>query len=379
MTVSTPDPIYYKLQKRLDKLPIGYPKTESGVEIRILQHLFTPEEAQLAIEISFLPETLPFLYKRTKRFVDSPADLESKLDKMAEKGSIVLHVSRSGVKLYSIIMLAIGMFEFQVDKLSKEFFQDFIQYLDEAFRDEVLKGIPPQLRPVPTEHSVLRDFPVLPYDDIRKIVDGLKGPILVANCICKQGHDLIGHSCKVTDKREWCIIIGGAAKNYEDMGWGRYIDKKELMEILTEAEKAGLVVQPSNSLDPFCICLCCGCCCEILTSAKPLDNPAQYFSSNYIAVVNEEECIGCGICVDRCQMDAVTLIDGISHVDLTRCIGCGLCTTNCEPQAMQLEHKEQTVKPPENAVKLYMNMLRNRVGNAQMLIMLAKRLFRMKI
>ena len=78
-------------------------------------------------------------------------------------------------------------------------------------------------------------------------------------------------------------------------------------------------------------------------------------------------------------MDAVTLIDGISHVDLTRCIGCGLCTTTCEPEAMQLQHKEQPVKPAENAVEMYMNMLRNRVGNAQMLIMLTKRLLRMRI
>jgi hypothetical protein len=38
--------IYRKLQKHLDTLPIGFPPTESGVEIRILKHLFTPKQAE---------------------------------------------------------------------------------------------------------------------------------------------------------------------------------------------------------------------------------------------------------------------------------------------------------------------------------------------
>ncbi len=34
------DEVYIKLQKYLDSLPIDYPETESGVEIRILKHNF---------------------------------------------------------------------------------------------------------------------------------------------------------------------------------------------------------------------------------------------------------------------------------------------------------------------------------------------------
>ena len=41
--------VYRKLQKYLDRMPISYPETESGVEIRILKHLFTPEEAEIAL------------------------------------------------------------------------------------------------------------------------------------------------------------------------------------------------------------------------------------------------------------------------------------------------------------------------------------------
>lgn len=373
------DRIYRKLQKRLDQLPVGFPKTESGVEIRLLKYLFTPEEAQITELLSFLPETIQVIHKRVKKIIASPKDLEVILDGLAEKGAISRHISRKGIKVYSVTMLAVGIFEFQVDKLSKEFFIDFQTYIEEAFREELLKGNPQQLRPIPTEHSVMRDLPILPYDDIRTIITDFQGPILVANCVCKQGHDLLGHSCQVTDRREWCIILGGAAKNYHDLGWGRYIEKAEVFDILAEAEKAGLVVQPSNSKKPFCICLCCGCCCEVLTSAKPLENPVQYFNTNYEAVIDTDLCIGCGLCVKRCQMDALTVVNKKSKVDLTRCIGCGLCTTHCKPQAIRLQRRSVILEPAKNGAEMYMQMLRNRAGNAKMLIMLTKRLLGMKL
>jgi len=40
--------VYRELQQSLDKLPISFPATESGVEIRILKRLFSPEKALIA-------------------------------------------------------------------------------------------------------------------------------------------------------------------------------------------------------------------------------------------------------------------------------------------------------------------------------------------
>ena len=41
--------VYQNLAKYLDRLPGGFPATESGVEIRILKHLFSPEEVELTV------------------------------------------------------------------------------------------------------------------------------------------------------------------------------------------------------------------------------------------------------------------------------------------------------------------------------------------
>ena len=43
--------VYQDLAKHLDKLSGGFPPSESGAEIRILQRLFTPEEAGLAVTL----------------------------------------------------------------------------------------------------------------------------------------------------------------------------------------------------------------------------------------------------------------------------------------------------------------------------------------
>ena len=373
---SETDP-YRKLQQRLDQLPIGYPATESGVEIRILKHLFTPKEAEIAIELSLAPEPIKTILSRLKHSPLTASALGEHLDNMAKKGAISHHNKRDGTVLYSIALLAIGMFEYQVNKMTKEFYSDFKQYLEEAFTEEILSNSlnsHSQLRTIPTEGSIAPDLPIATYDHIRHLIDDFSGPIGVTNCVCKQGADLLGHSCQVTDKREICMLFGGAARQYTADGWGRIISKDECFSILAQAEKDGLVVQPSNSLKLSFICLCCGCCCDILTNAKPLDNPVQYFATNYRAIVDFEACVGCGTCVQRCQMDAIEIEDGKSIIDLTQCIGCGLCVTTCPEEAMTLEQKPETRVPPENMLKLYMKIMKKRIGNAKYTIMVTKQI-----
>ena len=108
---------------------------------------------------------------------------------------------------------------------------------------------------------------------------------------------------------------------------------------------------------PMCICCCCGCCCELLVSQNKLPEPAQFFATNYLAEVDEDLCIGCGTCEERCNMDAVHVEDAIAHVDKTRCIGCGVCVPTCTSEALQLHKKEEEVIPPRNTKETYMAIM----------------------
>ncbi len=170
---------------------------------------------------------------------------------------------------------------------------------------------------------------------------------------------MIGKGC---DKpMEVCLAFGAGAYYYEKNGLGREIDKKEALELVKKGVDAGLVLQPGNQQKSMNICMCCGCCCGILKNLKTMDKPAQLVHTNYYAQVDEEACIACEACVDRCQMDAIT-VDESAQVNLDRCIGCGLCVTDCPTDAMLLKQKAEDSHyvPPRNVFETYMNIAQER-------------------
>jgi electron transport complex protein RnfB len=264
--------VYRKLQTHLDRMPVGFPATASGVEIRILKHLFTPEEAEIALNLSALPEPLERIHRRVKKSGISAEELEQILDRLVAKGAIMggkMLSKGPKEKYYSKALFAIGMFEFQVDRLTKEFSQDARQYIDEAFGREIHSKKTSQMRTIPINQSLVPDRPVGNYDDARQLIMNSKGPFAVINCICRQSKDLLEEPCKKSEIRETCITMRNAAEVCIDNGIGRSISKDETLELLNTAEKVGLVLQPENTQDPLFICCCCGCCCGVsITTPK---------------------------------------------------------------------------------------------------------------
>ena len=353
--------VYRKLQRHLDELPVGYPSTESGVEIRILKHLFTPLEAALATQLSVIPEPLSRLYARMPGNIElTVQELEQHLDQMVLKGTILTRAEQ-GEKCYGNAMLAVGMYELQVERLSKGFVQDMSQYLDEAFGDELSRSR--QLRTIPVQKSIAHEPRVSTYDDVRRIIDGSQGQIAVANCVCRQSKDVVGMGCKHTDLRETCLIFGAVAQHYLDMGLARPITKQEALDVLGKAEESALVLQPENVQRPHFICCCCGDCCGVLTSLKRFPRPAEFYVSNYQAKIDTERCNACEACVDRCQMEAIAIVDGTAGINLDRCIGCGNCVASCSLGAIQLQKKDQATVPPSGTKALYLNIMAQKAGH----------------
>ncbi len=368
--MSSSQPIYEELRAHLDTLPIGFPKTSSGVEIRILQQLFSPFQAQIAVQLSILPMSAHQLLKRIRKrkvaIKISEEELEQELEILGNKGAIMMG-KRGETPMYSNAMLAIGMFEFQGDFITKEFAADMLQYMDEGFRDEFFNSPPSQLRPIPSIGIHPPEYPIATYDDIRKIIGQVTGSITIFNCICKISQDQLGHPCQVTDERMWCMSFSYNPQETLDDHPSFHKEKKiltkeEALARINDAEKAGLVLQPSNSKKPLFLCMCCGDCCGVLTQAKKLPHPANYFHSNYQIAFHEELCIGCQICVNRCQMEAISFTDGRIHVAMDRCIGCGLCATTCKPQALTLIRKSNHIVPAKNTLQLYLKILQGKMG-----------------
>ena len=344
--------VYRALQEHLDKMPVGYPRTESGVEIRLLEKLFTQEEAVIATKLKFFPAELKKIHRSLKKTEINLNVLNEKLDIMVKKG-LIMKREINGQPSYSNIPFLIGIWELQLGRLTPEVANDSYQYFYESyFKNEYNKTGIPQMRTVPIEKAIKDESTVATYDQVRAIVNN-SDLIALVDCICRVGKDLIGESCKRTDLRETCIMLGTFAKMRIQNGLAKQITKKEAIDLLKKSEKAGLVPQTSNSQDPMVICSCCGCCCEVLSSQNKLENPAKFFATNFYAEMNLDDCIGCGTCVDRCNMDARIFKNNKYEINLDRCIGCGVCIPTCPQGAIKLIKKGKEIVPPKNTIETY--------------------------
>jgi len=344
--------IYKKLAVHLDHTPSGFPETESGVELRILKQLFTKEEAELTLSLVLMLETAETIANRTNR---DPKEIEPMLIEMGKKG-LIIHVYKNGINSFMLLHFVVGIWEYQVNRLTKELIKDFNEYVPYLIKSQY-KNKTQQLRVIPVAKAVNTELNIMDYEQVEKIIRS-QSKILVAPCICRKEHTIMGKGC---DKlKESCLVFGGGAYIYESRGIGRTITQDEALEIVREGVKQGLVPQPSNAKKPLNICLCCDCCCQILKNIKAFEAPAKIVNSNFQAHVNPDECTGCQACEEICPMDAVEM-DGekiIATVNLDRCIGCGLCVTVCEFDAIALKDKPMTekIEPPANIVETYMKI-----------------------
>lgn len=357
----TKEKVYRDLQRSLDRLPISYPETESGVEIRILKQLFSPEQALIASKLVFNPKSLQDIYNELNEDELTLKKVEEQLDIMYTDG-LIIRAIKSDMKYYIASPFILGFYEFQINKFTEEFIYDVDQYFEEAYMGELNKTKIPQLRTIPIEQEIGIERNVASYDDFRDMLENCGEPIVLNECICRKKNDLTGRSCKITDLRESCFSFRSAGMAYITRGLGRIITKEEALEIIEQGEREGLVIQSGNSQRPMSLCLCCGDCCNLLVNQKKFDAPAQYFGSNYFAQVDEELCTGCATCETRCQMDAIEIIDDLSNINLDRCIGCGVCVPTCPENAIELIEKEEKDKtiPPKNIMVTYQKIAEKR-------------------
>lgn len=352
--------VYRELQIHLDTLPIGYPATESGVEIRLLKQLFTPEEAKVATKLIFSFESLENIYERVDSKEMSINDLEQLLDNSVSKGVTIVK-KEGNKKYYANAMFMIGIYDMQSHRNSEklvEFWKDSSQYFKEGMDAEFSRSGICQFRVIPIEKSITPEHHITSYDNIRKVIENTDGPIVVAECVCRHKKDVYGEPCKQTDLRETCFVLRDIfVQTYIDQGWGRQVTKEEALEILSKTEEDGLIYEPGNAQRPGSLCCCCGCCCGYLSDMKELPKPTEFLKSNYYAEVDSETCTGCGTCIDRCQMNALTLVDDISTVNRDRCIGCGACVPTCPADAIHLRKKELETIPPKDWDALYAEIL----------------------
>jgi electron transport complex protein RnfB len=325
--------VYRKLAERLDAIPNGFPSTESGVELRLLAKMFTPEEAELASVMRLTRESPAEIGARAG--VD-PDVANRMLKKMVRKG--LIHIKRGkGQLLFGLMPFAVGFYEEQLPRMDKELADLFEQYIQESKGAGISRPEPAIQRVIPVEEAIPAELEIFPFERATELIEGAKA-WAVRNCICRTQQHLIGKGCD--HEIENCLVFAPVEGVFNHSKVDRAITKEEALQILLDTEEAGLVHTIGNYRDGHnYICNCCTCCCGILRGVAEFDIPTAIAHSGFQAVVDSELCIGCGDCVERCQFGALEVPEDVCEVDLVRCVGCGVCVSVCPADALHLERR----------------------------------------
>jgi electron transport complex protein RnfB len=310
------------------------------VEIKLLKKMFTVEQAELTMQLTTKPEPVSAIAERAGMDQD---EVSEKLEQMAKDG-LIFRVRGGEERLYQAFQFIVGLYEFQLNRLDREFCELFEEYLP-YFKMSMGNAKTSQMRILPVETALHDHSQVAPYNQVRELVQNQEYAA-VGQCICRKEQGLLDNPCEKI--QETCLMFGSYAHFYVDNGLARVIDKEEVLSIIDKAEENGLVLNPTNSQRLEAICCCCSCCCPVLTAFKSFPNPGDIVTTYYRSAIDGDSCTGCGECIDICPMDAIEDNDGISRVLNERCIGCGLCVNRCPVEAITMENREdRTEAPPE--------------------------------
>jgi Pyruvate/2-oxoacid:ferredoxin oxidoreductase delta subunit len=348
--------IYRELQQRLDTYSIGFPATASGIEIKILQKLFTPEEAGLFLAMSPMVETPESVAARTGMPAEETA---TRLEDMAARG-LLFRLKKGGGVRYGAIPFVHGLIEFKIKDIEPGLVRLFQRYYNEGFSQNFSKVNGTFLRTIPIGQAITPEHHIAALDDVEKILQGTD-TIVVTECMCRKGNALLGHGCG--GPIEACFMFGSMARYYIDNDLGRQVTAAEALDLIRKAQAAGLVTQPATSQNPNGLCNCCADCCGVLAALKKTPRPADMVYSNHYSEVLADDCIGCEECVASCHMAAIGIApDGKAAIARQRCIGCGVCVPRCPVGAIALREKPEAERRvlPKNAFEQMMLMAQER-------------------
>jgi ferredoxin len=302
---------------------------------------------------------------------------------LARKGLIFNQPNSAGVMVYRILPLMLaGLMEYRFmveltgspeEKRLAELFEKLLAELRDQIQDNydtlsplfnrapavdrtvpariAEDGRPIKIIPIGKTLAVGEEV-VVPSQTVEEIINKFDD-IAVGYCFCRQRRSLLGDPCRTAAPTLNCFTFGKSARHTAAQGFAKKVTKQQALEIMQTAEKAGLIhkaFHPGSreSSPETSICNCCKDCCDTLelwrNGTLPLIN-----STFYLSVIDPQICTGCGICVERCPTDAISLTEaGWAQRDENACLGCGVCSRFCPEEAIALKEglRKVFIMPP---------------------------------
>lgn len=341
---------YRKLAEQLDSYMMGIPKRGddfSPAFLDYLELLFTPEEAAIAACIAVDPDRSSA--EQIAEKAGSPIDqVEQMLERMVEKRTI-FGVGGLYVLPPMPVLVNLHQFHDEVDPdtlKASNLYQDF--FVEDGFYRFYQCSAEGTLRrrTVPIDQSIAAGQQVLSHEEIGDFLNNATGGAMaLVPCPCRNRTEKLGtRECKDKYPVAYCLVIGLPGMLFVSRGEGKQVSREEANQYIEEMRELGLVILTNNAkeMTDGVICFCCGCCCSVTRGLTRWNHPAAFARSNFVARVGDD-CSTCGTCVEKCFFNALSLPDGADSalVDEERCMGCGVCTVACPTESLYLERLER--------------------------------------
>jgi ferredoxin len=359
MAHKTIKPNYSMLADRLNRYPQGAPPSERL--FKILRMLFSEKEAQLA---SLMP-IRPFTAKRASRIWKMDlASTQKVLDELADR-AILVDIDENGKSVYVLPPPMAGFFEFSLmrvrsdidQKVLSELFYEYMNIEEDFIRELFTQG-QTQLGRTFVHEPVLskeNELHVLDYERATEVIKRATHRA-VGICYCRHKMYHMERACKAP--QEICMTFNNTAGSLIKHGYARSIEKKACLDLLQVAYDHNLVQFGENIREKVnFICNCCGCCCEAMIAARRFAILDPVHTTNFIPVVTESGCNGCGKCVTACPVEAMTLVSSnnpvrpkmkMAKLNEDICLGCGVCVRTCSKDSIHLKSRPSKVITPLN-------------------------------
>ena len=369
---------YRQLAERYNRFPQGAPASDLLFEI--LKILFSEREAGL---VSLLP-IKPFTARKAAGIwkMREP-DARTILNDLADKGLLLDAVENDDV-IYSMPPPMAGFFEFSLmryrndidQKSLSELFYQYMNVEEDFIKNLFLTG-ETQLGRVYVNENVLSNENALHVLDHERASEVIKtaSAIGIGICYCRHKMEHLGKNCAAP--LDICMTFNDTADSLTRHGIARKVDSSEGMDLLEKARTNNLVQFGENVMEKVSfICNCCGCCCEALIAARKFGFHNPVHTTNFIPVIKEENCNGCGKCVALFPVEAMTLVSANdpdkplkkkAKLSDEICLGCGICLSGCNKEGIELQSREERVITPVNSIHRIVTMAIER-GNLQNLI-----------
>ena len=369
---------YSHLSDRLNRFPQGAPPSE--LLFSILKILFSEKEAEL---VSYLP-IKPFTAKKASRIWKMGlTDTNKTLDKLADR-AILVDIEQNGETVYSLPPPMAGFFEFSMmrvrgdieQKVLSELFYEYLNVEEDFVRELFTRG-ETQLGRTFVQEPALTTQDALYVLDYERATEVIKTATHrgVGLCYCRHKMQHMDRACSAP--QEICMTFNNTAASLIRHGNARNVEVEECLDLLQEAYAHNLVQFGENVRTKVnFICNCCGCCCEAMITARRFAILNPVHTTNFLPHINEENCNGCGKCVDACPVEAMTLVSvndpakpklKKARVNEDICLGCGVCVRTCSTNGIHLNTRSARVITPLNGTHRVVMMAIER-GKLQNLI-----------